>query len=368
MSRVFVIVVDGFGVAPDGGETSTLGTLCEQYGRKISVLPVLFNMGLDAAVTGRGHVMRQASVAVGSEEGHREMFGWITKQPHPIPSEPLPRDVLMKLGNNCGVKLIGNKQGRGRDVLPELWLEHLQTGAIMLYRGLDSTVVVSADEIVVPRECLYKVAQALRCMLDASAELCVKKVLARPLRGGEPVEELRRDFFQMIDGESLLQKFVPLGWRRIVNGKVQEILSLPANMAVRTERDEQCFELLNAEVTAAEDEAFIMVNLEDFDRYAHMGDASACWRTLERFDAFLQSFLDFLRSGDWVFVVADHGVKIGGGDLGSAHLRERVPLLCASFTGPMLRIPSYDTYAVVGQAVGEIAGCGRPTSLCRTSD
>jgi len=363
MPRIFLVVVDGLGVFPDGGKTSSLRSICKTLGTDVTQLETLCNLGLECAVTGRGHLMTQLSVPVGSEEGHREMFGLVTKTPHPVPSEPLPSDIFTTLEKRFGIGFIGNEQGRGKDVVPKYWRQHLESSSIIVYRGIDSVVVISAEECVLDVEQLYEVGAELRVLLNGIHGPCVKKVIVKPLRNRIPIDELRRDYFQKIDGDSLIHDVVPNDWRIVINQKVFDILGFSADEILHTRTDKECMWFLSHEQRKAQRNTFMMINLEDYDRYAHLGEANRCWQTLSKLNMYLHSFIGLLYDKDWLIVTGDHGIRIGEGDLGLAHSREAVPLLCFSKLQPLKDIPCHRGFSIVGKTVAEITRIGYVQAL-----
>ncbi len=360
---VFLLIVDGLGVYQDGGGLPSTLSRVLGHTRIEQALPNLCSCGLPIAYRGQRNLMFQESVSVGSVEGHREMFGVTTWTAYVAPDEPLPGDVFRHLASRWGREFIGNIQGRGNDVIPSYMKAHKETGAIIVYRGYDSTVVVAGDRSVVETPLLYEMARDVRQRLDALYPLRIKKVIAKPLEGGSPVEALRRDFIAGIDPESVLHRVVNRGWHAVLNRKIAEILCWESGEIIETRADEDCYQYLLHAHRCTNRDTVVCMNLEDFDRYAHAGDSEECWHCLVNFDSFLGRWRRELAAPDWVFVTADHGVRIGGGDLGSAHVREGVPLLCTRGESTFTDIPVHRGFGIIGRFVQDIVTTGAPHFL-----
>jgi phosphopentomutase len=102
--------------------------------------------------------------------------------------------------------------------------------------------------------------------------------------------------------------------------------------------------------------SFIYTNLVDFDsKYGHRNDAPGYAKALETFDAELGGLLEALRTGDLLFITADHGCDPT--DVSTDHTREYAPLIVAgpSVTGPR-PLGTRSTFADLGATVCEHLG------------
>lgn len=63
-----------------------------------------------------------------------------------------PNELIEKIENKFGRKIIGNKPASGTEIIKELGEAHVETGALIVYTSADSVLQIAAHEEVVPLE------------------------------------------------------------------------------------------------------------------------------------------------------------------------------------------------------------------------
>src|SRR5690606_23218264 len=196
--RVFLIVLDsvGIGEAPDAGlygdeGANTLGNLAKWAGGL--ELPQLEALGLGniAPIEGVKKVdapkafytkMQEASVGKDTMTGHWELMGLRITEPFRTFPDGFPESLSAELERRTKRKVIGNKVASGTKIIEELGLEHMETGAIIVYTSADSVLQIAAHEDIVPLDELYRISEMAR-ELTLKEPYLVGRVIARPFIG-----------------------------------------------------------------------------------------------------------------------------------------------------------------------------------------
>ncbi len=370
--RIFLIVMDsvGCGTAPfshlygDDG-ANTIGHIAEATGG-IS-LPTLesFGYGNLTQIQGVQPVAKaiayygkadELSTGKDTMTGHFEMMGIHTTQPFKTFTDTgFPKELIDALEEKTGHKVIGNKAASGTEILKELGMEHIKTGAMIVYTSADSVLQIACHEKYFGLEELYRCCSIAR-------ELCldekykVGRIIARPFLGESP-EEFKRtpnrhDYALSPAHETTLDALKKKGYDVISIGKIADIFNnCGITKGFKTVSNHHGMEVLN-EVAGTDFTGLCFVNLVDFDAlYGHRRDAEGYKNCLEEFDRDLANFLNYLREDDLLLITADHGNDPTWS--GTDHTREYVPIFAynKNLKGGNLGLKT--TFADLGQTVAE---------------
>lgn len=133
-------------------------------------------------------------------------------------------------------------------------------------------------------------------------------------------------------------------------GKVADIIQTESHRLFPGVDSDQLFDDLISEVKAIEN-GFIALNIQETDLAGHAEDVAKYSDRLELSDRRINELLPYLKTGDILVVMADHGNDPTIGH--SNHTRERVPLLVYSSGVHNKKIGERKTMADVGATVAE---------------
>lgn len=369
--RIFLIVLDsvGIGEAPDAEKFGDKGAhTLENIAQSMNglTLPHLETLGLSniEPITGVQPVktpkatytkMQEASVGKDTMTGHWELMGLRIDEPFQTFPEGFPEDLINKLEEQTGRKIIGNKPASGTVILDELGKEHMETGALIVYTSADSVLQIAAHESVVPIEELYEICETAR-RLTMEPPYMVGRVIARPFIGEEEAfvrTPNRHDYALKPFSKTVLDTLKEAGLDVISLGKIADIFDNEGiTAAIRTESNNDGVEKLLQTM----DQSFTglcFLNLVDFDAvYGHRRDPIGYGEALETFDAQLPEILEKVGQDDLLIITADHGNDPTHS--GTDHTREYVPLLIYS---PQIQqgkeLPVRNTFSDVGATIAE---------------
>lgn len=371
-NRVHVIVMDsvGIGEAPDAKAFGDEGSHTLRHtAQSVNGLttPNLQKLGLGNidAIPGIGPVkvpaanfgkMQESSVGKDTMTGHWEIMGLNIDQPFKVYPNGFPQELIQKLEERTGRKVIGNKPASGTEILDELGKEHMETGAIIVYTSADPVLQIAAHEEIVPLEELYRICEIAR-ELTLSEEFLVGRVIARPFIG-EPGSFARttnrHDYALKPFGRTALNELKDAGLDVIAIGKIDDIYNGEGiTEAIRTKDNMHGMDKLH-EVLKKDFTGLSFLNLVDFDAlYGHRRDPEGYAAAIEAFDQRLEETLSLLKEDDLLIITADHGndPTMPGSD----HTREFVPLLVYSpkLTGGK-ELELRKTFADVGATITDI--------------
>ena len=344
VKRVFLIVLDSFGIgaAPDAaafGDAGTNTLASCATGGQLS-LPNMRKLGLfniDGVTCGEktdvpaGSFARLREISMGKDTtiGHWEIGGIISEKPLPTFPEGFPAEFIEAFEKTTGRKCICNLPYSGTEALKDYGMEHMETGALIVYTSADSVFQIAANEAIVPVPELYRCCEIAREMLVG--ELGVGRVIARPFVGDNP-ENFKRtanrhDYSLNPPKKTMLDLIREKGMETISVGKIYDIfngagVSESNRIASNTNGME-----VTGEMLAREFEGLCFVNLVDFDAvYGHRRDIAGYAKALGEFDDFLGRFIPAMGREDVLMITADHGCDPGY--LATTdHTREYVPWL-----------------------------------------
>ncbi|QMT16223.1 phosphopentomutase [Planococcus maritimus] len=377
-TRIHLIVLDsvGIGEAPDAkafGDTGadTLGHIAQSVGglnmpnmEKLGLANIVPVKGLDAQETPAAHFGRLEEASVGKDTmtGHWEIMGLNIDTPFKVYPEGFPKELIDKLEQATGRKVIGNKPASGTEILDELGQEHMETGALIVYTSADPVLQIAAHEEVIPLEELYQICETAR-ELTLDPEFLVGRVIARPFLG-EPGAfkrtSNRHDYALTPFDRTVMNELQDAGKDVIAIGKINDIYNgAGVTDAVRTTDNSDGMDKL-VQIVGKDFNGLSFLNLVDFDAlYGHRRDPKGYAQALEEFDVRLPEVLEGLKEDDLLLITADHGndPTFPGTD----HTREYVPLLAFSprFNGGGA-LGTGSTFADIGATIAENFSCELP--------
>lgn len=340
--RIFVFVLDGFGVgaSEDACNYGDVGSNTFENTNKLYPLniPTLTKLGIKNIaglhftktenVIGAYGKIRELSKGKDTTTGHFEMMGIISKVAMPTFPNGFPDEVISKLENSFGTKVIGNKVASGTQIIEELGEEHLKTGYPIVYTSADSVLQIATHTDIVPLEKLYEYCQKARDIMNG--KYAVGRVIARPFNGElhnfQRINEKRKDFALIPDKNNTMQRLYDAGIPVISVGKISEIF---ADKAItksylnhnNTDAINTSLRLLNEDFNG-----FVFVNMVDTDMlYGHRNNVVGYGKSLEQTDLFLSNFIANMKDDDAFIVTGDHGNDPTTPS--TDHSREFVPIL-----------------------------------------
>ena len=343
--RAIVLVLDacGVGALPDAARygdegTNTLAHLAEAVGGL--ELPTLAALGLGSILPLRGVPPAENPVIHGrlhplgpgkdSTTGHWELMGVVLEQPLPTYPEGFPPQVIERLVQATGHRVLCNRPYNGIAAIEDFGSEHLRTGALILYTSQDSVLQLAAHVERVPPSELYRACESARAAM--TGEHAVGRVIARPFTGvGGAFRRTqgRRDFALRPPGRSYLEEVQSAGVEVHGIGKIGDLFSgvgiTRAHAGATNGEALKSVETLLGELQGG----LVFANLIETDQvYGHRKDVEGFDRALREIDAALACRLAGLDADDLLIVTADHGVDPA--HPGTDHTREYAPLLAVS--------------------------------------
>ena len=386
--RIFGIVMDsvGTGSAPDADQfdnvgADTLGHIGEFYKGELH-LPALQKLGIsnlrEQEILGvpkieiqQGYYSKMQEISVGKDsmDGHWEMMELPVKQPLNHFPNGFPEDLLQKISEFSGRKIVGNRPESGTKIIQELGEHQMATGDLIIYTSGDSVLQIAAHEDVIPVKELYRICEYARSLVNGP-EYVMGRVIARPYVGPDKDHFTRtanrHDFSLRPTGPTVLDHLQKSGLHTVGVGKINDIFS-GQGIAVGYHNESNMDGMDHVDHVMQEDfTGFCFVNLVDFDAmYGHRRNPEGYGQALMELDQRLGQVVANMRDDDLLMITADHGndpcYK------GSDHTREYVPLLAYS---PSMQgsgqLPTRQTFADFGATILDnfgVAGNGVGTSF-----
>ena len=371
--RIFVIVTDsmGIGEAKDSAKYNDTGANTFGHVAEGSVefnVPTLEWLGIGnicknskipPKVAPNAVVARMHEISVGKDTltGHFEIMGLNVLTPYPSFTDTgFPDELIKKLEDFSGRKVIGNISASGTEILKDLGEEQLKTGALIVYTSADSVLQIAANEEIIPLEELYRICEYARKITIENKDWQVGRIIARPFVG-KTKDTFKRttnrhDYALDPFDETVLDTLKDNNYDVIAVGKINDIFNgKGVTKALRTVSNHdgmvKTTEILNEGFTG-----LCFTNLVDFDAlYGHRRDLDGYRLAIEEFDQDLKSFIDKMHDDDLVIVVADHGNDPV--HHGTDHTREIVPFIAYSKKLTGKELPDFDTFAYVGATIAD---------------
>ncbi|MER2225619.1 MAG: phosphopentomutase [Carnobacterium sp.] len=344
--RVHLIVMDsvGIGEAPDADKfndlgSDTLGHIAQEAGLTI---PHLEQLGLGnikplkdvrSVSDSLGYYTKLEEVSVGKDTmtGHWEIMGLNIQTPFRVFPEGFPNDLLKKIEDFSGRKIVGNKPASGTAILDEYGQHQLETGDLIIYTSADPVLQIAAHEEVIPLEELYRICQFVRDITKEDPYM-IGRIIARPYIG-EPGNfsrtSGRHDYALDPFGKTVLNHLSEAGKEVIAIGKINDIYNGKGiTDSVRTEDNMDGVDKLLT-VMDKDFEGLSFLNLVDFDaKFGHRRDVAGYGQAIDEFDNRIDEIVGKLKEDDLLLITADHGNDPTAP--GTDHTREYVPLLAYS--------------------------------------
>lgn len=371
--RIFVIVADSLGVgdAKDahkyGDEgANTLKHL--SYSKKDFSIPTLQKMGIgnitdvnntpknENPIASYGR-MQEISAGKDTLTGHWEIMGLEVLTPFPSFTDTgFPQELIKKLEEGTGRKVIGNISASGTEIIKDLGEEHMKTGAMIVYTSADSVLQIAAHEEIIPIPELYKICEYARKITLENKDWMVGRIIARPFIGKDKDSFVRtsnrHDYAVKPFGETTLVKLKKNGYDVIAVGKINDIYDGEGvTEAYKTKSNDHGMDI-TIEMAKKDFTGLCFVNLVDFDAlYGHRRDPVGYANCVEAFDRRLSELLPILKDDDLLIIVADHGNDPV--HFGTDHTRENVPLLVYNKNLKAVNLGLRETYADIAATIAE---------------
>jgi phosphopentomutase len=346
--RIHVIVMDsvGIGEAPDSAQfddfdVDTLGHIARE--KRGLNLPNLARLGISnirkiegvpVADKPMGYFgkMQEKSVGKDTMTGHWEIMGLYIDTPFRVFPDGFPSELISKIEEFTGRKVIGNKPASGTEIIQELGEEQLKTGALIVYTSADSVLQIAAHEEVIPLDELYKICEYCR-EITRDDPYMLGRIIARPFVGSNADNfqrtSNRHDYALKPFGPTVMNHLQNGGLDSIAIGKISDIFDGEGvTEAIRTKSNMDGMDRY-IECLSRDFHGMSFLNLVDFDAlYGHRRDPIGYGDALEAFDARLPDVFEKLEKDDLLIITADHGNDPTY--KGTDHTREYVPLLVYS--------------------------------------
>ncbi len=342
VNRIFLLVLDGVGVGelPDAQIYGDKGSNTLQHIAETVQglnLPNLERGGLGnltsilgvpaQSSTGVYGKLNELSVGKDTTTGHWEMTGIILDKPFPVYPQGFPDALIHEFSNRTGCKVIGNKAASGTIIIEELGVEHIRSGALIVYTSADSVFQIAAHEAVVSREQLYRYCEIARSLLQG--EHGIGRVIARPFCG-EPGSfyrtDGRKDFSLDPIQPTILDRLKEKDYTVFGVGKIEDIFNMRGLTHSNHTHNNQETLTFVSELIEQDFKGLVFANCIDFDMlYGHRNDPVGYAKALEMMDEWLGRNIPKLHAGDVLIITGDHG-----GDPttpSTDHSREYTPLL-----------------------------------------
>lgn len=369
--KIHVIVMDsvGIGEAPDAAKfgdvgSHTLGHIAEKMNGL--TMPTMQGLGLSNIRELQGievanqpkafyGMMQEASVGKDTMTGHWEIMGLNIDTPFKVYPEGFPQELMAKLEQATGRKVLCNLPYSGTAVIDDYGQEHMETGSLIVYTSADPVMQIAAHEEIIPLEELYKICEIAR-ELTLDPQYLVGRVIARPFigkPGNFTRTSNRHDYALTPFGRTTMAEMKDAGLDVIAIGKIADIFNGDGvTESIRTKDNTDGMDKM-VEVVARDFHGISFLNLVDFDaNFGHRRDPIGYGEALEEFDRRLPEVLNALTDEDLVIITADHGndPTFPGTD----HTREFVPLVVYS---PRFEkgseLPLRETFADIAATIAE---------------
>jgi len=376
--RIHLIVLDsvGIGEAPDAADfddigSDTLGHIARECGGLN--MPNMAALGLSnireiegVPITDQPRAyytkMQEASNGKDTMTGHWEIMGLYIDTPFRVFPDGFPDELIQRIEEKTGRKVIGNKPASGTEIIEELGEEHVKTGALIIYTSADSVLQIAAHEDVVPLKELYEICEFCR-EITLEDPYMLGRIIARPFigeAGSFKRTANRHDYALKPFGRTTMNEMKDAGLDVIALGKISDIYDGEGiTKAVRTVSNMDGMD----KMVQTLDESFkglSFLNLVDFDAvYGHRRDPKGYGQALEDYDRRLPEVFEKMTENDLLIITADHGNDPTY--KGTDHTREYVPLLVYS---PRFaegkELPLRKTFADIGATVADNFGVKLP--------
>lgn len=370
--RVFLIVADSFGIGEthDASEFGDVGSntlkACYDTGKlKVDELTKLGLFSIDGVDFGEktvnacGAYARLGEKSAGKDTtvGHWELAGLVSKRPLPVYPYGFPREIIDEFETATGRKVVCNSPYSGTEVIKDYGLEHIKSGALIVYTSADSVFQIAAHEDVVPVDELYRYCEIARGILVG--ENAVGRVIARPFVGDCPQNFKRtsnRHDFSIAPHDKTMLDYLKAAEKDVIAvGKINDIFAgrgITESVSTISNEDglNKTVEYLDMGF-----DGLCFVNLVDFDSvYGHRNDAEGYTAALNYFSTRIGEIKAKLKDDDILMITADHGCDPSTPS--TDHSREYVPLLIYGKKIKSVNLGTKPTFACVAKTICDLFG------------
>ena len=381
MSRVFLFIMDGFGIghAPDAAAFGDEGanTFGNLIGRHHMNIPTLTALGLgaaakiaggddlffDAKLIARYGAATEVSQGKDTITGHWEIAGVPLKKNwgyFPITIPAFPQAFMDELITSAKIPgLLCMAHASGTQVLDDFGEEHLRTGKPIIYTSADSVIQIAAHETHFGLTRLYETCAIAR---ELSYALNIGRVIARPFIGetNKTFQRTgnRKDYSVLPPHPTLLNVLSDAQRDVCTIGKIGDIYAHSGTgREIKISGISALMATTETEMHKLNDGGFLMVNFVNFDTdYGHRRDHFGYAKLLESFDVWLGKILPLIGPQDHLFITADHGNDPTF--RGTDHTRERVPVLWFNALQKPGSIGLRGSFADIGQTIAQVLSVG----------
>ena len=370
-TRIHLVVMDsvGIGEAPDAAQygdfdVDTLGHIARECGGlkmpnmgKLGVSNIRNILGIERAEQPLAYYSKMQELSNGKDTmaGHWEFMGLYTEKPFRVFPHGFPKDLVQRIEEKTGRKVIANRPASGTEIIKELGDEHVKTGALIVYTSADSVLQIAAHEDVIPLKELYEICVFCR-EITRDEPYKIGRIIARPFIGaaGKFTRTANRhDYALKPFARTVMNELQDAYYDVIALGKISDIYAGEGvTEAIHTLSNmdgmDKLIALLDEEFTGLS-----FLNLVDFDAlFGHRRDPQGYGQALEKYDARLPEVFAKLTNDDLLIITADHGNDPTY--RGTDHTREYVPLLAYS---PRFaegkELPIRTSFADIGATIAE---------------
>lgn len=367
--RIFLLVLDSLGVGEaidantynDNG-ANTLKHIMDNHElfipnlEKLGILNTI-NMSDKEDVEAYYTIAKPTNIGKDSLTAHYELMGIRTVTPFKLFTEKaFPRELLEKIEEATGKRVIGNKVINGEQIINELGERHLSYGSLIIYTSTDSTLQVAAHEDVVPIPKLYQYCEKIR-KITLDDEYKVARVIARPFTGKPgkfKFTQDRQDYSVKPPKRSVLNSLKDHEYSVISIGKINDIFDGEGITKIVKSSNNNMDTLTKlTDIMSKKFTGLCFINLNDFDSlYAHNRDIEGYANAIEELDVEIPLILNKLENDDLLIITADHGNDPTFP--GNSHTRENVPVMIYArrFLHPK-KLEPLQTMADIGATIAE---------------
>lgn len=362
--RVFLIVLDsvGIGEKEDSKLYNDIGVNTFMHAidgidytypnfRKMG----MFNLTLDKNEEAIAYHLKLDEVSNGKDTltGHLEMMDVITTKPFKTFMNGFPDEIIKKIEEISGRKVIGNCVASGTEIIKELGDRQMKTGELIVYTSADSVLQIAAHEDVIPLDELYRICSEIR-EFTKKEEYKVGRIIARPYIGSNgnfTRTPNRHDYALNPAHETVLDKLKKNNYDVIALGKIADVFN-NCGITKSTKTKDNLDGILKIIETEKQDFAGLcFANLNDFDsKYGHRRNKIGYGNALKEFDNYLDEIINNLKDDDLLMITADHGNDPTY--IGTDHTREYTPLIIYSkqFKEPK-KLDTIKCFNVIGNTI-----------------
>ena len=365
--RVFLIVLDSFGIGegPDAElfndeGSNTLKSISKSSKFNIESLKKLglFNIDgidyIDKEDNPIGAYGRLSEISMGKDTtiGHWEISGIISEKPLPTYPNGFPDEIIKEFSEKTGRKILCNKPYSGTKVINDYSVEHINTGALIVYTSADSVFQIAAHEEIVPVEKLYEYCKIARKILTGKHG--VGRVIARPFVGQEGSftrTSNRHDFSIEPPQNTMLDYIKYSGMDTIAIGKIYDIFAGSGITEYTYTKGNADGMNKTSDYLDKDFNGICFVNLVDFDmNYGHRRDVDGYASALTEFDIWLSEFMLKLKDKDLLIITADHGCDPAFTKT-TDHTREYVPVIVYGKNMKPVNLNTRNGFCDIGKTV-----------------